>query len=276
MDACEQTREKMISFLDGVLPVSDKETFDKHLAQCVSCREVLEEEQKFINRLRSAKPSHPLPTTLRDQMTLYLQQRHRPKPRAQRLRFGGIAAAVVAILFAVILAGRLRNAAPDDFEKFAAATHALRLRGQLPTELTTESPQTVSAWFVGKIPFRLSLPDYPTALGERKPYEVKGARLLQFKNASVAYVGYEMSGHPISLLVATHQLATPRGGEQIESHGLVFHYRMLQGFKVLTWEDHGLTYAQVSDLGGRGQQSCVICHPGPGDRSLLDGLKVPR
>lgn len=274
MSACEQARLQFAFFLDGELLGAELEELEGHLAGCTHCREALEEERDFIDTLRSAKPTHHLPERLHARLSHHLQSRNRPRVRAETLyRPLLAAAALIGIGVIVFSLYHLRTASAADFERFATETHLKRLSGNLPMEIASESPIAVSDWYIGKVPFRLSLPNYQTDPGEQKPYELHGARLVEFKNEFAAYIGYEMGGRPISLIVTTEQSATPSGGEQIKSRGLTFHFRTIQGLKVLTWSDKGLTYAQVSDLEGRGQQSCIICHPGPSNRHLFDELK---
>jgi hypothetical protein len=54
---------------------------------------------------------------------------------------------------------------------------------------------------------------------------------------------------------------------------LTFHYNAIHGLKVITWSDRGLTYALVSDLEERGQQSCIVCHQGTKDQDFIAPLK---
>jgi ribose 1,5-bisphosphokinase PhnN len=82
-----------------------------------------------------------------------------------------------------------------------------------------------------------------------------------------------MKQRPISLVITSQTLAEATGGEQIKARGLTFHYNAIDGLKVITWSDRGLTYALVSDLDERGQQSCVVCHQGAKDRDFIDPLK---
>jgi anti-sigma factor RsiW len=274
MSACEQARLQFVYFLDGELLGAELEEFEAHLARCSNCRGALEEERDFIDTLRSAKPTHRLPEGLHARLSHRLQGKNLPGlPMRTPFRPLMAAAALVGIAVIIFSLYHLRTASAADFERFATETHLKRLGGHLPMEIASESPQAVSDWYIGKVPFRLSLPNYQTDPGEQKPYELQGARLVEFKNEFAAYIGYAMGGRPISLIVTTEQLATPSGGEQIKSHGLTFHFRTIQGLKVLTWTDKGLAYAQVSDLEGRGQQSCIICHPGPSSRHLFDELK---
>ena len=68
-------------------------------------------------------------------------------------------------------------------------------------------------------------------------------------------------------------VAQPSGGEEIFANRIAFHHDSIDGFKVITWSHRGLTYALVSDLDERGQQSCIVCHEGTKDRDLLEPLK---
>jgi len=43
---------------------------------------------------------------------------------------------------------------------------------------------------------------------------------------------------------------------------------MVGDYKVVTWSQHGLTYAQVSQEGKSTQQSCMVCHSAMRDRDL--------
>jgi hypothetical protein len=82
-----------------------------------------------------------------------------------------------------------------------------------------------------------------------------------------------MRARPISLVITSDTIAQPSGGEEIAAKGLTFHYDAIQGLKVITWSDRGLTYALVSDLDERGQESCVVCHQGAKDQDFIAPLK---
>jgi hypothetical protein len=82
-----------------------------------------------------------------------------------------------------------------------------------------------------------------------------------------------MKDQPISLVITSDSVARPSGGEQIASRGLRFHFNAIDGLKVITWSDRGLTYALVSDLEERGQQSCIVCHQGTKDQDFIEPLK---
>ncbi|MBI3949813.1 MAG: hypothetical protein HY314_05105 [Acidobacteria bacterium] len=155
----------------------------------------------------------------------------------------------------------------------AVETHQRYVRGQLPLEIQSHSPEEISHWFTDKVPFNLKLPNYPKLPNQPKPYELQGARLIGFKRDYAAYISYHLRQRPISLLITSATSAQPAGGEEIDWQGLQFHFDAINGWKVLTWSDNGLTYALVSDFEERGQASCIVCHPGSHDRRMFEGLK---
>jgi hypothetical protein len=155
----------------------------------------------------------------------------------------------------------------------AADTHLRHTRGQLPLEMESERPQDISAWFSNKVNFSVKLPNYQESSGQEKLYTLEGARLVGFQEDYAAYVAYRMKSRPISLVITSDSVARPSGGEEITARGLTFHYNAIDGLKVLTWSDRGLTYALVSDLEERGQQSCIVCHEGTKDQDFIEPLK---
>jgi hypothetical protein len=49
----------------------------------------------------------------------------------------------------------------------------------------------------------------------------------------------------------------------------VFHYFSREKFKVITWSNHGLSYALVSSLSASARQSCLVCHQNMADRDVF-------
>jgi hypothetical protein len=161
----------------------------------------------------------------------------------------------------------------SSFALMAADTHLRHMRGQLPLEMETEDPQQISWWFLNKVNFSVKLPNYQESSGQEKLYTLEGARLVGYQEDYAAYVAYQMKSRPISLVITSDSVVKPSGGEEIVARGLRFHYNAIHGLKVLTWSDRGLTYALVSDLEERGQQSCIVCHEGTKDHDLIEPLK---
>jgi anti-sigma factor RsiW len=289
MNPCDEIRNRMDFYLDDELRDDERAAFEAHLKDCQACRNLLASEQQFLQSLRQASPLYKTPDHLRSSIEQIL--RGRAQPPASRLyrfvrgcawqmgsAFGSSGHRRIAIFTAigfVLLAGifflikpgkESRIKSPSEFALMAVEIHLRHLRGQLPLEITSASPDDISKWFQGKVPFSLKLPNYQESSGQDKLYKLEGARLVNFKNDYAAYVAYQMQMRPISLVVTSDKVASPSGGEEIVSKGITFHYDSIDGLKVITWSDRGLTYALVSDLEERGQQSCIVCHQGTRDR----------
>src|SRR4029077_495817 len=100
-------------------------------------------------------------------------------------------------------------------------------------------------------------------------YWLTGARLASFKGSPAALVAYETPTEKISLLISCSRSAVVAGGEEVRSGGFTFHYRSGTDSQVVTWTNHGLTYALVSSLTGSPQRSCLVCHQDMPDQNLF-------
>ena len=85
---------------------------------------------------------------------------------------------------------------------------------------------------------------------------------------TAAYIAYQVQTSPVSLVVVPDSVAVASGGVEVDFTKVSFHYRMVEGYKVVTWSVHGLTYALVSQEGNGTQRSCMVCHSAMRDRDL--------
>jgi len=280
---CEDIRERLTLYLDNELQGAERATVEAHLAECESCAAILARELDFLNAVRECGPLHTASPALREKVEAILKVSPAPVPaRATPLASRwvvAIAAGLLVLLLPVLVWRLVRqsdtpaNGQPSPFALMAADTHLRHMRGQLPLEMESARPQDISAWFSNKVDFSVKLPNYQESSGQEKLYTLEGARLVNFQNNYAAYVAYLMKDRQISLVITSDLVARPSGGEQIASRGLRFHYNAIDGLKVITWSDRGLTYALVSDLDERGQQSCIVCHEGTKDQDFIEPLK---
>jgi hypothetical protein len=89
--------------------------------------------------------------------------------------------------------------------------------------------------------------------------------LVNYRGNPAALVTYEKENQAISLLVASSSSAPVAGGDEVRFGALTFHYRTENGFKVITWSNHGLSYALVSNVSGSARESCLVCHQNMAD-----------
>jgi anti-sigma factor RsiW len=283
MEKCEDIQTQMSLYLDGELHTEELAAFEAHLARCQSCTSKLSRERDFVGIVRGARPLHTASDDLRRRVEGVLESAQTPASRPWGIHRRSLAMAACALVAFLGVFGYWGYrgsrtvspaiAPPSELARMAVDSHLRRLRGQLPLEISSESPEEISGWFRDKVSFSLTLPNYQGASGQELLYRLEGARLVAFRNDYAACVAYRMRQRPITLIVTSNAVAMPAGGEEIRSKGLNFHYDAIDGLKVITWADRGLTYALVSDLEERGQQSCIVCHAGTKDRDFIEGLK---
>jgi len=180
--------------------------------------------------------------------------------------------AVALLVIAGLLGTRLRSPSTPltgpKFAEFAVRTHRQHAQGSLVLDVRSDSQQTVNEWFKRKSQFSLTLPASPAVAGEERPYRLEGARFVPLVGKSAAYIAYQMQTGPVSLIVTPDSVAVASGGVAVDFKRVTFHYRTVEGLKVVTWSQHGLTYALVSQEGNNTQRSCMVCHSAMRDRDL--------
>ena len=242
-----------------------------HAALCDHCGPLLRaatsgnddpthQEEKLLAELKA--PSRPDPVPSRVQL---------PAPPSRRfLRW--LVPAVAMMVIVGVLSTRPRSSPTPlsglEYAKFAVNTHRQHAQGSLALDVRSDSQQTLNEWFKAKLQFPLALPASPAVPGEERPFRLEGARLVPVGRRTAAYIAYQMQAGPASLMVTPDSVAIATGGVQVDFKKVSFHYRMIDGYKVVTWSLHGLTYALVSQEGNSVQGSCMVCHSAMRDRDL--------
>ena len=280
MRNCDDIRERLALYLDNELQGDERAAIELHVQSCQSCASLVEKERAFLNAIRGNAPLYTAPLALKAKVAEIVSGSKVVSRKGLLLKWAlPIAAALLVLILPVIVwrvmrqHNRPENGVASGFALMAAETHLRHMRGQLPLEMESTNPQEISAWFANKVNFNVKLPSYQESSGQDKIYMLEGARLVAYQNDYSAYVAYRMKERPISLVITSDSTARPSGGEEIASRGLRFHFNAIDGLKVITWSDRGLTYALVSDLDERGQQSCIVCHEGTKDRDFIEPLK---
>lgn len=171
-----------------------------------------------------------------------------------------------------------RSLSGPGLSEFAVNTHREHVQGRLALDVRSDSQQTINDWFKANLPFALALPAAPPVPGEERPYRLEGARMVPVRGQSAAFIAYQVltpatngAGKQMaaaSLMVVPDSLAVASGGTEVAYRKVSFHYAVVQRYKVVTWSQHGLTYALVSEEGPRTQGSCMVCHSAMRDRDL--------
>jgi anti-sigma factor RsiW len=284
MSPCDETNLKALRYLDDQLHGQELDDFRAHLEVCSNCRTSVETERALSQLLHRSRPLYSAPPALHARVARAIEQRTGsigarenfyerllrtvgrgfpdPVRRVARLRLLAATLAVTALALAFVPSA-VRHVRAANYVETAVATHRSYLDGNLALGIRSDSPDEVTSWFTGKVPFQFRLPQ--STHGSIPTYQLSGASVLSYQGSPAALVIYEKQKERISLLVASSQSAVVAGGEEVRSGALTFHYRTDQGFKVVTWSDHGLSYALVSSVSGSARESCMVCHQSMAD-----------
>jgi anti-sigma factor RsiW len=267
---CDATRRLLTAYLDGELVNGEAATIEGHLRECADCREILRGESAVASAIAGGVPRHRAPEALGEQVRRIVA---RPPRRAPWVLAVSVALATLVVASFAWWRGTLRTTpAHPEMVTVAVDSHLRHADGRLPLEIRSDSPEAVSQWFEGRVPFHVTVPAYPVAPGERKFYSLEGARLVTVGGDYAAYLSYRMDGRPISLLIASADKVRPSGRDTVTWGPLTFYCDTAAGLKVITWSDNGLTYALASDVAVSGARSCMVCHGTPSERRKIEGF----
>jgi anti-sigma factor RsiW len=255
----------------GLWPELKATQLISHAATCQHCGPLLRaatsvdddptpQEEKLLAQLKApARPDIVCPP-------VPIAPALRPKPSRNFMRW--LIPAVALIVIVGVLITRSTPLSGSKYAEEAVIAHRQHAQGNLPLEVRLDSQQALNEWLKAKAPFPLALPASPPLPGEERPYRLQGARLVRVAGKAAAYIAYQMQTGPASLMVTTDSVAHASGGVQVDYQKVSFHYRTVEGYKVVTWSMRGKTYALVSQEGNSTQQSCMVCHSAMRDRDL--------
>ena len=238
-----------------------------HAAECGHCGPLLRsalcveddptpQEKRFLAQLR--KPLRPVSARVS----------RAPQGWSWQLARWLIPIAALIVIVGLWRPGYPPNPLPGpEFATFAAKIYTQHSRGLLGLDTHIGSQEALNEWLKANLGLAAAL---PSALPDaEQPFRIEGARLLPVAgNTRAAYIAYAMRTGPVGLMVTPESVAVASGGVVANFRKVSFHYSIVQGYKVVTWSVHGLTYALVSREGDQTQRSCMVCHSAMRDRDL--------
>jgi mycothiol system anti-sigma-R factor len=290
MSNCDEYAIRTVLYLDKELEGHELEDFLSHLDSCARCRLHLEAERELSAILRRSRPLYSAPVALRDRVAAVIDNpasSHIQEPiynRASRIlrdRLSGtvqllaswrimVPAALAIALCLAVVPNIERRVQAASYIETAVASHRSYIKGDLRPRLESNSPEQVTAWFAGKIPFDFRLPAGESTPEKNFAYRLTGATLVNFKGSPAPLITYEGQNEKVTLLVDSSKEAVIAGGDEARFGKLTFHYYNDSGFRVVTWTTHGLSYALVSSLSGPARASCLVCHQNMTDSSNFE------
>jgi hypothetical protein len=247
----------------GMWPESKAKQLIKHAAFCGHCgpllRQSVSADDPRVEAVRERKRNLRLPLPTRWGLMGWL-----------------VPAMALIVMVAVLSAMPWTSGTPlsgAKFAEFAVNTHRQHAQGKLALDLRSGSQLELNQWLKVKSPFSVALPAAPIEAGEERPNYLQGAQLVRVGGKAAAFIAYQVKMPTLqttaaSLIVTPDSVAVASGGIEVDFKKVSFHYATVEGYKVVTWSVHGLTYALVSEEGNSTQRSCMVCHSAMKDRDL--------
>jgi anti-sigma factor RsiW len=258
-------------YVDGELTGEERDDLLSHVASCACCRDELREAEAFSRRIRAARHLVVAPDSLRATVLRKVQEAGAgrnelklvPRNAPALARFPLVAAVAAVLLVAassmfIFYQGRQRDA--KAMIQAAVLAHDQLERNNLPLDISSESPQTVAAWFQGRLSFPFRMANSGIAADNRAKFKLKGGRLLTVNNEPVALLAFRVPDDLVSMLVGPRRLLNASGGTIIESGGIAMHSYDQGSLHIVTWNRQGLSYVLTFRNSAGDPHKCSSCH----------------
>ena len=259
--SCRLLRKHLDVYVDGELDPATQIEFERHIAVCSGCQELLSFQRAFKAEIRRRLAATAAPDSLRARIHVALE--HAPSPesalRPERapifrwvpVRAGwGVSAAAAAVM--VLAFGGLFGRGSDS-DQGASVASALpifedvvrRHTAATPSEVSSASPDDVAQWFRGKVEF----PVRPVQFRQPDAHLV-GWRLTYVNGREAATLYYQVRGHRVTVVAVeqtpqVHGVAPP---VQSPYGAKPVYYQRVHGYTVAVIERDGIAYLATGDL----------------------------
>jgi anti-sigma factor RsiW len=231
---CEEIDLFIDTYLDAELDLARQVELEQHLANCPSCRPLLEERQAFRTFFVAAVREYKAPPQL--EAKVLAAMRRVPKREKFSLWRQPWIYATAVVAMTVCLA--LRILFPDaekEFSRQAVLRHSRSLSTWHLVDVTSPNPAVIKSWLTARLDFAPPLVRSP-ATG----YSLVGGRVDVIENRSVATLVYKHDQDVVSLF------CWPPDKEHLSTGE-----RSIEGYRVATWSNAQCNYVLVSKLGDR-------------------------
>jgi anti-sigma factor RsiW len=224
----------------------------RHIAECPRCRQLAERRRGWrhvvqqaprfelrdpaalADRLRAAIATAPLSA---DSGTPTSKARVKP-PQRWFIAATAIAATLLCVsatvwIWIAILRSGGATAGPDLVAHEVVSSHIRSLMAQHLTDVPSSDRHTVKPWFAGKLPFSLTVPDFP-----QEGFALEGGRLDYVNGRTVAALVYRRRQHVINVFVWP---LTSTDRQMLDT-------RSESGYEAIAWTTRGQQLWAVSDV----------------------------
>lgn len=247
---CGEVRDLLHLYIDDELPWEERQTVERHLADCPACAKALADLQELRERIHGLD-THGLPGGLDERLraAIGLEAGGRPPlwRRATLTAATHIAALVVGGMLAatVFMGGEAREEVVHDVMQ----AHVRALIADQLVQVASNETHTVKPWFLGKIPYA------PTVRNiDDQGFPLLGARVDYVLGRPAAAIVYGRRKHRINLFILpADQAIGPRTFAMTRD-----------GFNMVVWRAGAFAYFAASDLNAKELQEFAALLQKPG------------
>jgi anti-sigma factor RsiW len=233
--SCDFADSLLHGYFDGELSDPSAAEFERHLQHCVHCAVELVDLDSLSGQLQVAQLYKTAPASLRRKIRAELHPVAPTPAPSSLLSWRWLAAA--ALLLAAFVVWRVIPAfhTEEDYQaRFATGIVDAHLRALLLGQLTnvhSNDPQAVRAWFEGQVKFAFPVRDFADS-----GFSLRGGRLDVVQGRTVAALVYANGEHLFNVFVwpTREQDASPRAGSR-------------QGYQWIDWRKGKTEFCVVSD-----------------------------
>jgi anti-sigma factor RsiW len=232
---CDFADSILHGYFDGELGDAGAAEFERHLQHCVHCAVELVDLDLLSGRLQVAQIYEVAPAPFRKKIRANLRPVASTPAPASPLSRRWLAAAALLLVAFVVWRVIPRFHGEEDYQvRFAGGIVDAHLRSLLPGQITNVSsnnPQTVGAWFEGKVKFAIPVGDFADY-----GFSLRGGRVDVVQGRTVAALVYANRDHLFNVFVwpTGEQDASPREGSR-------------QGYQWIDWRKGKTEFCAVSD-----------------------------
>jgi anti-sigma factor RsiW len=235
--ACDQSQSVAHAYLDGELDAVRAAEFEKHLAVCPDCADVIASWDEVRSGIHRTGLREIAPARLRERVYADLHRGRKPEQQTRRTPYATWLATAAAVILALLVAAKFvpnRDGSGVQPQLVAQVVDA-HLRSLQPGHLmdvVSTDQHTVKPWFDGKLDFSPTVRDFAD-----QGFPLEGGRLDVAGGRTVAALVYGRRKHVISVFVWPVQGpdAAPQSGSA-------------QGYQWTSWRKAGMQYCAVSDV----------------------------
>lgn len=237
--SCKEMRGLLDAYVDRELDVVSALQFERHLAECASCRETSEKYHRLHDSVRAQIPYFKAPPQLEEKIRAGFRLGELDQHRTIRgewfpsWRVFAIAAGLAFLLISsAVLFQTLRRPGSEMLAEQVVSSHIRSLMANHLSDVVSTDQHTVKPWFNGRLDFAPVVKDLSS-----KGFPLTGGRLDYIDNQAVAALVYKRHQHTINLFLwpSPQPDSSPRT-------------LTIKGFNLIHWTESHMAYWVVSDL----------------------------